>query len=178
MASTFSIKSKAFTLGEAVMASFVFLIALGIIAQIIINLTKTAYQINELNAAIENTRLGLEKIWRELQYGSDFSLTESRINFSDRKCLYSEFSLNNQNLVLTRDGKQLEIFDSNLVKVNNWQINFDQPSGVNFYFESAPKVIVISYDLELKSKAGSKKILLEQAVAPLNSVFPKSPCQS
>lgn len=177
MASIISLKSKAFTLAEAVMASFVFLLALGLVAQIIITLTKTAYQVNELNASLENLRLGLEKIWREVKYGSDFNFTADKIAFADRNCLATEIFFQADNLFLQKENQLAEIFDPTLVKVRNWQINFDQPAGGIFYFENAPKVIILSYDLLLKSKVGSVELKMEQAIAPLNSVFPKSPCQ-
>jgi hypothetical protein len=178
MASAFPIKSRAFTLGEAVIASFVFLIALGIISQIVITITKTSFQINEFNNALDNLRLGMEKIWRELKYGSDFSFSASTIGFNDRNCRPSSLDFVNNNLVLKKDNDTTNIFDPSLIKVNSVNFSFDNPAGGGgFYFETAPKIIIISMDLEIKSKTGSLNLKIEEASAPLNSLLPKSPCE-
>lgn len=180
MASKILKNFPAFTLIESIVAISVFLITLGILTQIIITLTRSAYSIDEYNASLENIRLGLEKIWRELKYGSNFSFSNSNntLQFYDRNCDLVSVSLVNNNIIFTSNSISSDVFDPNFVEVINWQIETDSPSGGNFYFENSHKIIVISYDFQLKGKTNVRELKIQQSIAPLNSVLTKSPCQN
>ncbi len=180
MASIIFRRLKAFTLAEAVVASFIFLIALGIIANIVISLTNASFQLGEFHGGFENFRLGLEKLFREVKYGSDFNYDNITFSFTDRNCLPVSIKLVNKVLEMTKNSQQVtNIFDPKFIEINDWKVIIDPLTNPNspFYFEAAPKFITFIFDVNFKSKVGKINMIIQQSIAPVNSVLPTSPCQ-
>lgn len=185
MASGFSInkKNKGFTLLEISVVILLFMIAITLVSGIYLNLVNSTIIANDYYQALENVRLGTEKIWRILKYGWSFEVTPNQINFKKKDCTTTTitFVSSSEALYYQEEGLQREsVFDPELVKVNNIIFATDTPNTTQryAYFQYAPKLIIIYYDLEIKSKRGiTTTMVFEQAVAPLNSVYSTNLCE-
>lgn len=179
MASIFAVKNSGFTLLETAVVIMLLMIVITIVSIIYVNLTKAILIANDYYQALESVRLGTEKIWRILKYGWSFNVSSNQISFKKKDCTPATISFNN-NLLLYQDGTgSSSVFDQNLVKVNNIMFAVDTPrtSQRYVYFQYAPKIIIIYYDLEIKSKKGlTSSLKFQQAVAPINSTYPVNLC--
>jgi len=184
MASSFSIKKrKAFTLLEMMVVILLFSFVVLIVTSIYLSLVNTSLIANDYSQALENIRLGTEKIWRTLKYGWSFQLIGDGISFQKKDCTDASltFDRNNGQLIYwDRQSGTSSVFDPNLVKVKNMSFALDRPrtNQTYAYFQYAPKIILISYDLEMKSTRGvTTTLVFEQGVAPLNSVYSTNLCE-
>ncbi|MER3570086.1 MAG: hypothetical protein C4348_00510 [Patescibacteria group bacterium] len=179
---------KSFTLLEIAIVIFLFSFIVTVVSTIYINLTNASIIANDYYQALENVRLGSEKIWRTLKYGWNFNLVNNQqLDFQKKDCTSASLKFNSSTKTLEyieySEGNPLNyqaVFDPNLVKVNDIIIATDTPRSTQRYdyFQYSTKLIVIYYDLEIKSKRGvTSSLIFEQAVAPLNSVYQTPRCQ-
>lgn len=175
-------ESYGFTLIEMSIVIFLFTIVATVVSIIYINLINSTLIINDYYQSLENVRLGTEKLWRLIKYGWNFNIMNNSISFKNKNCFPIEivFDPNNRTLNIKEDNFDFSsVFDDNLVKVNNIVFNYDRPltNQRYFYFQYAPKIIIIYYDLEIKSRRGvTTSLIFQQAVAPLNSTYSRSLC--
>ena len=176
---------KSFTLLEIAIVIFLFSFIVTVVSTIYINLTNASIIANDYYQALENVRLGSEKIWITLKYGWDFNLVNNQqLDFKKRDCTSASLKFNS--LIKTLEYSEGNtpnyqvVFDPNLVKVNDIIIATDKPRSTQryAYYQYSTKLIVIYYDLEIKSKRGvTSSLIFQQAVAPLNSVYQTPRCQ-
>lgn len=176
---------KSFTLLEIAIVIFLFSFIVTVVSTIYINLTNASIIANDYYQALENVRLGSEKIWITLKYGWDFNLVNNQqLDFKKRDCTSASLKFNSLTKTLEysegNTPNYQAVFDPNLVKVNDIIIATDTPRSTQRYdyFQYSTKLIVIYYDLEIKSKRGvTSSLIFQQAVAPLNSVYQTPRCQ-
>ena len=176
-------RNSGFTLLEMTIVLMLFTIVMTALSIIYINLTRAALIANDYYQSLENVRLGTEKLWRVLKYGWNFNLSSNSISFKRKDCtpITVEFDSQTKTLIYTEGNSNGSsyIFDPEFVKVNNIIFASDRPltNQRYAYFQYAPKIIVIYYDLEIKSKKGLiAPLKFQQAVAPLNSTYSSSVC--
>jgi hypothetical protein len=158
------------------MISFV-LVAVG---NIYTGIIKTSVALDRRIRALENVNLGTEKVWRLLKYGWSIQNLENGIRFKDNNCATTTIQFVSSSSTIQINGR--ELFDPNLVKVNDFRVATDSPSssaeGERFaYYQYAPKVIVLYYNLELKERVSTSSLIFQQAVAPLNSLYNVNKCE-
>jgi hypothetical protein len=166
------INSSAFTLVETAVSVFIFLtaVAIGIIAYI--NLLQ-AYAISQnVYASLENLNLGLENIWREIKYGSDFRIVDqsaSVLMFKDILCKNITIRLNQSNGVIeyTKAGATHSLNDPALVFVKN----------LNFLIPDKAVAVTVSLLALAKARNIEVPINLQISAAALNAPFQIGPCQ-
>jgi len=178
MAHRFPIKNKGFTLLEMALVILMLSFALVVIGNIYPNIIRTSVLLDRKIRALENINLGTEKIWRLLKYSWSIENLENGISFRDNNCDPKTIRLWGNNILIDNT----ELFDPNLVKVNDFRVAIDSPSpsalGERFaYFQYAPKVIVLYYNLEIKERTGTSSLIFQQAVAPLNSLYNVNKCE-
>jgi prepilin-type N-terminal cleavage/methylation domain-containing protein len=174
MAHRFSIKNKGFTLLEMALVILMLSFALVVIGNIYPNIIKTSVLLDRKIRALENINLGTEKIWRLLKYSWSIQNLGNGISFKDNNCNQRTIRLSNNNIIIDNT----ELFDPNLVKVNDFRVAIDSPRTTErfAYFQYAPKVIVLYYNLEIKERTGTSSLIFQQAVAPLNSLYNVNKC--
>jgi len=186
MASSFRIKkkNKGYTLLEMAVVILLFSILVAIITSVYLTLVNASITANDYYQALENTRLGTEKIWRTLKYGWSFEvINTSTLRFKKKDCATSTITFNSstKELLYFEEGiGTSSVFDSTLVKVNDFRVATDTPNTSQryAYFQYAPKFILLYYELELRSKRGATtSLIFEQGVAPLNSVYSTNLCE-
>jgi len=181
---SFFLNNKSYTLLEISIVLLLFSFAILIVSQIYLNVINASIMINDYYQALENVRLGTEKIWRILKYGWSFEVLNNgrSLRFQKKNCVTTTISFNSAEKVLYYQEETLipePVFDPDLVKVNRIIFATDTPNvNENYaYFQYAPKIIIIFYDLEIKSKKGvTTSLVFEQAVAPLNSTYTSNLC--
>ncbi len=179
------VKKRSFTLLEMTAVILLFSFIIVIISTIYINLTNASIIASDYYQALENVRLGSEKIWRILKYGWNFHLINNQqLDFRKKDCTFASIRFNSgQRALEYGEGSPpnyQSVFDPDLVKVNNIIIATDTPRTTQTfaYYQYSTKLIVIYYNLEIKSKRGTtSSLVFEQAVAPLNSVYSTSLCR-
>ncbi len=172
-------KNKGYTLLEAMIVIFMLMTILTIVSIIYTSLVKTTILANDYYQTLENVRLGTEKVGRILKYGWNFQVSGSAINLQRKDCTPVNINFDQSKLNYCEGSTCSSLFDENLVKVNNFLVATDTPNTNQryAYFQYAPKIIILYYSLELKSKRGVTTTLeFEQAVAPLNSAYSQSLC--
>lgn len=175
--------NKAFTLVESLVVIFLFTIAIVLGSQIYFNLTKTSIQAQDIQLALNNVHLAAEKIWVEIKLGSDFKINknDNSIEFKNSRCqnmkIFKKGENENKNLFFQIENKEIPIFDNSLVSFRDFRIYSDQPSNSGFYYQTANKIFVFEYDVELKTKNFNTPFKFRQAVSPLNSIFLNPPCK-
>ncbi len=186
MASKHSINLKrGFTLLEMSIVIFLFMIIVTLVSKIYLNLVNSSLIANDYYQALENVRLGTEKVWRILKYGWSFRVINNNqgLEFQKNNCVNATiiFTPSSQQLIYQEgNSATTSIFDPNLVRVKNITIATDRPATDQryAYFQYAPKIIVINYNLEIISKKGvTSSLEFYSAVAPLNSVYSNNLCQ-
>jgi type II secretory pathway pseudopilin PulG len=185
MASSFLKNKNSYTLLEVTIVLLLLSFAILIVSQIYLNVINTSIIVNDYYQSLENVRLGTEKLWRILKYGWSFNVLNNGqgLRFQKKDCTTTTISFNTSSRILNYQEENLTpepVFDPDLVKVNGVIFATDTPN-VNetyAYFQYAPKVIIIFYDLEIRSKRGvTTSLIFEQAVAPLNSTYTSNLCQ-
>ncbi len=185
MASSFLKNKNSYTLLEVTIVLLLLSFAILIVSQIYLNVINTSIIVNDYYQSLENVRLGTEKLWRILKYGWSFNVLNNGqgLRFQKKDCTTTTISFDSLNRILNYQEENLtseSVFDPDLVKVNRVIFATDTPNvNENYaYFQYAPKVIIIFYDLEIRSKRGvTTSLVFEQAVAPLNSTYTSNLCQ-
>ncbi len=167
---------KGFTLVEAIVATFIFVTALTIIAQIYVLLTRTAVQIQDLQFALDSFRFATEKFWVELKASGGIYFTPTALVFKDRTCRDVKVYQEGDKIIFERSGVKSELFDPSLVEVTAFRVYSDVPQSSGSYVQTSYKVIILNYEVNLKTKSGKIPYSFWQAVAPLNSVLVNPPC--
>lgn len=176
-------KNKGYTLLETAISILMIVAIITAISIVYVNLIKSTVLASDYYQSLENVKLGSEKIWRILKYGWDFEkINDSDLKFKKYDCSEAGIRFNNNKLEYCEGNPCIyqSVFDENLVKVNNFLIATDTPNTDEdyYYFQYSPKIIILYYNLELKSKRGVTSTLeFEQAVAPLNSIYSRSSCK-
>lgn len=180
---TKKLKGKGFTLVEAIVSSSLFLLGVIIISQTYMAIVKSVILAQSLQANIDNVRFGLEKIWNEVKAGSNFPTTTimtTTLNFLDRRCELVKIFRQDNSLKFERQTVTSDIFDKNLVQVNDFKVFFDTSSDPNTSIYSIYSKKVVYIDLDLSLKAGEQIIpfKINLTVAPYKSPLSDyPPCQ-
>ncbi len=180
-------KNKGYTLLEAMVVIFMLMIILMVISSVYISLVRATILANDYYQSLENVKLGSEKIWRALKNSYKLQAGTSTIIFKifrEGNCVTTTVSFADSKLNYCQDSCS-SVFDENLVKVNDFLVATDtpntdtsNPNPPREYSRYAPKIVILYYNLELKSKRGITTTLeFQQAVAPLNSALPSVICQ-
>lgn len=179
----FKEKKRAFTLIEVIISSALFLMGMVMISQVYLSLVRSIILAQKLQANIDGARFGLEKIWNEIKSGINFTTSTnydtSTLTFKDRRCREITFKKYDDELLFQIGNSTTSIFDSQLIKVNDFYYyfdNLDDPNN-NDYTVSSRKLVKIYLDLSFKTENGLIPFKIETAIAPLTS--PKtqtSPC--
>jgi Tfp pilus assembly major pilin PilA len=177
-------KNKGFTILETAIVILLITVIITTLSNIYINLVRTVILANDYYQSLENVRLGTEKLWRLLKDGWNFEIESNQqgISFQKHNCVNAQIKFQNNNLEYCEgDSCNFQsVFDENLVKVIDFKVATDTPYNgqTSYYFQYAPKIIILYYNLELKSRKKSTTTLeFQQAVAPLNSVYTASLCE-
>lgn len=168
---------KGFTLVEVAVATFIFITSFVIMFEIYVNLTKASLYTQELQLALDNMRFGVEKIWIEIKTGANFVTTTDGIIFKDKFCATTTIKKINDELFFEKNGVTSTIFDSKLVKVDNFTLSYDNFSGGSEYYKNNSKIFIINYELKLITKNNSIPYYFRQGIAPLESTRMSSLCQ-
>jgi prepilin-type N-terminal cleavage/methylation domain-containing protein len=175
MAHRFSIKNKGFTLLEIAVVVLMVALLFVVIGNIYTGVIKTSIALDRRIRALENVNLGTQKIWRLLKYSWSIENLGNGVRFKDDNCKQRIIQLSGNNILIDNT----ELFDPNLVKVNDFKVAIDSPRTAEryAYYQYAPKVIVLYYNLELKERVSTSSLIFQQAVAPLNSLYSVNKCE-
>jgi len=175
MAHYFSVKNRGFTLLEIAVVILLVSLILLIVSDIYIGITKTSVILERRIRALENVNLGTEKVWRLLKYSWDIQNLGNGIRFKNDNCVPMTIQFADNNIKINDE----DLFDPYLVKVNDFRTAIDSPNTTEryAYYQYAPKVIVLYYNLELKERITTSSLIFQQAVAPLNSLYSVNKCQ-
>ncbi len=175
MAYRFPIKNKGFTLLEIAVVMFMISFIIVVVGNIYTGIIKTSVALDRRIRALENVNLGTQKVWRLLKYSWSIQNLGNGISFKDNNCNQRTIRFSDNNILIDN----YELFDTNLVKVNDFRVAIDSPRTTEryAYYQYAPKVIVLYYNLELKERVSTSSLIFQQAVAPLNSLYSVNKCQ-
>jgi type II secretory pathway pseudopilin PulG len=175
MAYRFPIKNKGFTILEITVAILMISFVLVATGNIYINVIKTSVFLDRRIRALENVSLGTNKVWRLLKYSWSIKNLGNGIAFKDNDCTPRTIQLSGNKILIDNT----ELFDPNLVKVNDFKVAIDSPRTTEryTYYQYAPKVIVLYYNLEIKERTGTSSLIFQQVVAPLNSLYNVNKCE-
>lgn len=173
--------SAGYTLLESIVALILFTFGILIVSQMYLSLMRSALLAQNLQLALDNARFGAEKVWSEIKNGSNFVIsttpTSTILEFKDRRCQLIKVYQDNDNLIYEINGSPSTRFDNRLVSLRNFQIYYDKPTTTGTYYQTANKIFVLHYQLDLKTKTLIIPFEFWQTVAPANSVFINNPCQ-
>lgn len=178
-----SMISLGFTLVEVIISSALFLMGMTLVSQVYLSLVKSVISAQKLQANIDNTRFGLEKIWNEVKTGVNFptsSYNTSVLEFKDRRCRQVKIQKSEKELVFEVNGATTSIFDPSLIEVNDFYYylnELDDPNSTD-YTVASRKLVNIFLDLNFKTENGLIPYQIRTSIAPLAS--PRSsawPCQ-
>jgi type II secretory pathway pseudopilin PulG len=175
MAHRFSIKNKGYTFLEIAVVILMVSLLFIVIGDIYSRVIKTSVALDRRIRALENVNLGIEKVWSLLKYSWSIQTFGTRISFKDNNCNQRTIQLSGNNILIDNT----ELFDPNLIKVNDFRVAIDSPGTTEryAYYQYAPKVIVLYYNLELKERVSTSSLIFQQAVAPLNSLYSVNKCE-
>ena len=168
---------KGFTIIEAVIAIFIIITALSVVALFYVNFINAFVLKQSYQLALDNIRLGTSKIFNEIKLGVNFNVVSNVLEFKDKNCNLIKLYKNNDNLILETGDKAMPLFDNSLLILRSFNVYTDQPSGdPNFYSGISKKIIILGYDFDVKTNKGLINVKFTQSVAPLNSTLPYNPC--
>lgn len=179
----FSSNNKGYTLLELMIVIFMLMMILTITSIVYISLVRATILANDYYQALENVKLGTEKIWRALKHSYNLQVGTSTIDFQIFKegfCVTTTISFADSKLNYCQNSSCTSVFDENLVTVIDFRTATDTPNTEqrSSYYQYAPKIVILYYNLELKSRKGITTTLeFEQAVAPLNSTLNDTICR-
>jgi len=174
------LKKKGFTVIEVMVSLLVFIIGIGIFSVSYINLVRQQLINQRLQATLGNFRLALEKIWREMKYGVNFTTSTNEITFKRvYDCGEVAISYNGSSLIYKLNGKPSNLTDPDLIKINSFEIYttgnlFDDPNAD--YSQRSIKLITLAIRAEANMQNFYVPLNFQISVAPINSIFPSSPC--
>lgn len=169
---------RAFTLIEVAIVLFVFIIGIGLFAVSYINLVKQHLLNQRLQASLGNLRLALEKIWRDLKYGTNFNIVNEQISFYrayDCADIKIGRDQNTKSLFYVFKGVKSVLTDPNLIEIEKLKIFYTTTSDA-FSSNLSTTSITISINANVKIQNLSIPINLQTSIAPIYSVIP-SPCK-
>jgi type II secretory pathway pseudopilin PulG len=180
MASRHSIKNKGFTLIETAVAILIFIIGAYLIAISYLNVVRGYINTRNVQISLSNIRLALDKIWKDMKYGIDFSTTTNCIIFTRIfDCKDEKVCLDGNKLKANIAGNESVLTDEKVLEINSFNVDMKgiiNPSDPN-YILSSPKLITISISGNLiLPKGGKSPFNIQMSVAPINSVFPQPKC--
>ena len=178
MASSMIFKNRSFTLIEIVIVLIVFIIGIGIFASSYINLVKQ-YIINQrLQASVGNLRLALEKVWRDIKYGVNFTTSNNSITFKrSYDCKEIKLNLASDTLFYVFNNVTSTLTDPSIIKIDSFSVYASgSESSASEYNKQAPKLITLAIKGKAKMQNFDIPLNFQISVAPINSVFPASPC--
>lgn len=181
MAPIISMK-KGFTLLEMAIVILLFSFIILILSSVYTTVIRASILANDYYQSLENVRLGTEKIWRLLKYGWSFNISNSSVEFKRKDCIPLKiyFDQTKKFLYYCENSNCSSLFDENLVKVKDFRVETDTPNTNQkyAYFQYAPKLIILYYDLDITSKRGNiTNLKFQQAVAPINSTYSINLCE-
>lgn len=162
------LKSPGFSMLETAVSMSVFIVAIGIGISSYINLIAANSTSQNVYTSVENLSLGLEKIWKDLKYGSEFTLANSELEFKDRACSNIKLRLNSET------GTFEYIKNNSISSLNDSSIAFIKK--LNFLVSNDKTSITIFLGAEIKSKTKNIPINLQISVAPINAPFNVEKC--
>lgn len=171
------LKNKGFTLIEVAVSLLVFIIGIGVFASSYINLVKQNIINQRYQAVIGNLKLGLEKIWREMKYGVEFQATNDKITFKrSYDCKEVSIYKDNNSLIYELEKVASPLTDPTILTIENLKI---KTATATLLSGAETKVMLATLALSGKAKIGFQEIPInfQISVAPINSIFPRSPCQ-
>jgi prepilin-type N-terminal cleavage/methylation domain-containing protein len=169
-------KKRGFTILEMTVAILIFLIGIAVISGLYINLVKQYLISQNVQASIGNVKLALEKIWREMKYGINFTTTTNGIKYQRvNDCANVEIKYDTATKAILYNSSTL--IDPNYFEVNNFTI---YATG-SFYLTgdynvTSFKLITISLNGIAKAKSMDIPVNFQISVAPINSVFASTSC--
>jgi prepilin-type N-terminal cleavage/methylation domain-containing protein len=169
-------KKKGFTILEMTIAILIFLIGIAVISGLYINLVKQYLISQNLQASLGNVKLALEKIWREMKYGINFTTTTNGIKYQRlNDCANVEIKYDTATKAILYNSSTL--IDPNYFEVNNFTIyatgSFGSQGDYNI---TSFKLITISLSGIAKAKSLDIPVNFQISVAPINSVFASTSC--
>ena len=173
-----ALKNRSFTLIEAIIVLGVFIIGVGIFASSYINLVKQ-YMINQkFQASVGNLRLALEKVWRDIKYGVNFTTSNNSITFKrSYDCKEIRLALESNTLLYVFNNVTSTLTDPSMIEIDSFWIYATGSSGGSNYNEIAPKLITLAIKGKAKMQTFNIPLYFQISAAPINSIFPVSPCQ-
>ncbi len=173
-------RNKGFTVLEAMIAILVFIIGIGTVSIMYINLVRQHLISQQLQASIGNVKLALEKIWREMKYGINFATTTYGIKFQravDCKNLEIYYDPNLKTLIYKLDNNTSTLIDTNYAEINTFEVYATGSlSTSGDYNKTSYKLITLSLNGIAKTKSINVPINFQISVAPINSVFTTTSC--
>ncbi len=163
------IASKGFTILEAAVSILVFATIIGIGITSYINLLRASAISRNVYASLENLSLGLERIWKDVKYGSCFIAVDEghSIQFKDMNGKQIELKLDSGVMKYIKENSEFALNDSLIAFVEN----------VYFIVSSQNTSVTMSVLAKIKSKDFEAPINLQISVAPINAPFPSQPCE-
>ena len=169
-------KKRGFTILELTVSILIFLIGLGIIAGMYVNLIRQHLISQNIQIALGNVKLGLEKIWREMKYGINFATTTKGIKYqriNDCKTVVVSYDSASKSLLYNSST----LIDPDFFEINDFSI---YTTGSIFstgdYNLTSFKLITISLNGIVKAKSIEIPVNFQISVAPINSVFASTSC--
>lgn len=174
------LKNKSFTAVEVAISLLVFIIGVAFFSASYINLVKQQLINQQFQTILGNLRLGLEKIWREMKYGVNFTTTSNSITFQRvYDCATTSISFNGHSLIYNLKGVTSTLTDPDLIRIENFKIYTKGVIDPNSSDYNQKSIKLITLTIEGKANMQNFYIPLnfQISVAPINSVFPVSLCQ-
>ncbi len=173
-------KKRSFTVLEVMTAILIFLIGIGVIAGMYVNLVKHYLISQNIQIALGNVKLALEKIWREMKYGINFSTTTNGLIYqriTDCKKVTISYEPTSKSILYILDNNTSTLIDPEYFEVNNFSV-YATGSLANSgdYNITSFKLITISLGGIARAKSIDVPVNLQISVAPINSVFASTTC--
>lgn len=174
-------KAKGFTLIEMSMAMFLFVVIVSVISISNIRVSQSSMRAQQMYTGTDMMRLGLEKIWREMKYGSNFTVSAQSVAFKDRNCQDASLFLDGTTgeLKYSVAGNETALNDPSVLNISQ----FNARAIISPVLDEAKAEIVDTASLislsimQSATQSTSMPVILNISVAPVQSSFPNQPCQ-
>ncbi len=167
--------NQSFSLIETTISLLIFSAGIAIVASSYLNLLR-AQELSQVSyTALEGFRLGTEKLWRDMKYGSNFASGPNRLTFFDFYCRESALVFNaaNGTIEYAKDGVTTTLNDPTLL----WTKGFETRLATNANGVTRLATIALQMDVPDRRGGTSTTLALQLSVAPLAAPFPSQPCQ-
>ena len=173
------LKARGFTLIEMGIALFLFVVIVSIISISNIRISQSSMRAQQMYTGTDMMRLGLEKIWREMKYGSNFTVGIHSVAFKDRNCQDAALSLESGELKYSVGGNKTALNDASVLNIAEFYAKAIISSVLD---ESGAEITdtasLISLSIIQDAAQGTlMPVMLNISVAPVQSSFPNQPCQ-